>query len=63
MNELFNDIREEVRKDTQFWLDMAFHTQSLAKALTMLNDYEKTLTPYEQEYFDFCFQVKLSRLF
>lgn len=61
MDELFNDISEEVRRATTFWLDMCFHNPSPFKGIQMLNDYGKTLTEHERDYLDFCFQTRLIR--
>lgn len=61
MEELFDDISQEVRQTTAFWLDMFFHNPSPLKGLQMLIDYGKTLTERERDYFDFCFQTRLMK--
>lgn len=61
MEELYSDISLNVRKLTQFWIDMALGQASIMKGLQMLVDFEKTLTEREKDYVDMCFHVALEK--
>ena len=63
MEELFSSIPEEVRAQTQFWLDMIFAQKDILTGLKMFTNYlESCENEEEKAYVDFCFQSRLEQL-
>ena len=42
MTELFADIPEKVRKQTDFWIDVALHQHNLLDGMKMIETYRAT---------------------
>lgn len=55
MQELFEDISEETRKDCSAVFSIVAHTNNILDAIKLLEAYRKTLTEREQEYMDLAF--------
>jgi len=62
MTELFADIPERVRKQTDFWIDVALHQHNLLDGMKMIETYRATCSEEEKEYFDFAFAVQMEFL-
>lgn len=63
MEELFSSIPEEVRAQTQFWLDMIFAQKDILTGLKMFTNYLESCEDEEEKaYIDFCFQSRLEQL-
>lgn len=60
--EVFANIPERVRKQTDFWLDIALRQPDVVSGLKMLTTYRATCNEEEKEYFDFAFSAKMEQL-
>lgn len=57
MQEIFKDISEERKQEIQAVLTIITRAHSFPKAINILNSYRATLTPYEQQFMDFYFNI------
>lgn len=63
MTELFKDIPEYIRIQTNFWIDLSLKQNDPLIAIQMIESYRNScLNEYEKEYIDFVFNVKLEEL-
>lgn len=60
MVELFPNVSEYVRRQTDFWIDMAMHEDTLIGALNIIQNYMKSLDDQEsRDYVAFAFTTQM----
>ena len=60
MKELFPDVPEYVRRQTEFWIDMAMRENTLTGALNIIQKYMESLDDQEnRDYVAFAFTVRM----
>lgn len=60
MEELFTNISDTVRRQTDFWIDMAMRADTLVEALNIIKQYLNTLDTQEnKDYVMFAFTTKI----
>lgn len=60
MEELFPNVPEYVRRQTDFWVNMAMREDTLIGALNIIQNYIKTLDDQEnRDYVAFAFMTQL----
>lgn len=63
MTELFADIPDYIRTQTNFWIDFALKQKDLISSIKIIEDYRNScLNDYERDYVDFAFNVALEQL-
>ena len=63
MTELFANIPQRVREQTNFWVDFVFSQKNTAKAIEMLEEYRNScLNEEEKEYLDFIVNIKAEQI-
>lgn len=60
MEELFPDVPEYVRRQTEFWIDMAMRENTLTGALNIIQKYMESLDDQEnRDYVAFAFTARM----
>ena len=60
MEELFPDVPEYVRRQTDFWIDMAMREETLIGALNIIQKYMESLDDQEnKDYVAFAFTTRM----
>lgn len=59
MQEIFEDISEDRRHEVKALMTIVSRAHDLTKAIKILTSYRNTLSPYEQDFFDFYFETWL----
>lgn len=60
MEELFPDVPEYVRRQTDFWIDMAMRENTLIGALNIIQKYMESLDDQEnKDYVAFAFTTRM----
>ena len=63
MKELFPNVPNYVRRQTEFWVDMASRADSLIEALKIIKNYIDTLDDEENKnYVMFAFTIKMESI-
>lgn len=63
MQELFPNIPESVRKNTEFIFDMALRQKNLLSMVNTLNEYTNTCSSEEEkEFVEFYFNMKMEQM-
>ena len=63
MKELFPNVPEYVRRQTQFWIDMALREDTLPNALKIIKNYLDSLDNEEnRDYVMFAFNLKMESI-
>lgn len=60
MEEIFVNVPEYVRRQTDFWIDMALRQPSFSSGLKMIKEYlDSCNTQEEKDYVIFAFQARM----
>ena len=63
MIELFSNIPQRIREQSEFWVNLALKQSNLADGIKMIYDYTNScLNEEEKDFIDFYFNLKMEQL-